>query len=406
MKERLPTVLLALGALLLFYLLFVPKPQRAATPEGLPLSIDGRADGYLATWRWLGAQHIRRLSLRYRYDRLPALVHRPRGNLLLLTLPQRVPMQADELAALRRWINQGNTVLIVAALDDTPLWSLGTDGALALTDLRRLTGLQFTSTSAPLLHALRGRQPQFVGVEAQPLLAGVSRLQPVAALPASNWSARPLPGAPVALTLATRRHLSTPTLWLQSRGAGQIILCAAASPISNAGLLLADNARFLANVVSWSVGPGGTVVFDDAHEGLTAFYDAAAFFADPRLHGTLGWLVVLWLAFVLGTQRMRAVRSPWQPVDESAYIEASARYLAAVVRPEDLGQRLIEEFIAEIHRRAPRTDPWDWLHSMSGVPARDYRALERFHARARSGARIDLIRLQTLLARLRRDHLT
>ena len=403
MRERLPTVLLALGALLLFYLLFVPKPQPAASPEGLPLSIDGRADGYLATWRWLGAQHIRRLSLRYRYDRLPTLLHRPTGNLLLLTLPQRVPMQADELDALRRWIDQGNTVLIVAALDDTPLWSFGADGALALTDLRRLTGLQFTSTSTSLL---RGQQLEFLGVDAQPLLAGVSRLQPVAALPASNWSERPLPEVSVPLTLATRRNLGTPTLWLQSRGAGQIILCAAASPVSNAGLLLADNARFLANVVSWSVGPGGTVVFDDAHEGLTAFYDAAAFFADPRLHRSLGWLVVLWLAFVFGIQRMRAVRAPWQPVDESAYIEASARYLAAVVRPEDIGQRLIEEFIAEIRRRAPRTDPWDWLRSASGAPERACRALERFHARTRSGASIDLIKLQTLLARLRRDHLT
>src|SRR5581483_2723245 len=109
--------------------------------------------------------------------------------------------------------------------------------------------------------------------------------------------------------------------------------------------------RLLANIVAWSRGPRGAVIFDDAHQGLTAYYDANAFFIDPRLHHTLGWLLLLWLAFVLGSQPLRALRREWQPIDESAYVEAAARYLAAVVHPAEAGQALIEDFLGSLRAR-------------------------------------------------------
>ena len=403
MRERMPTVLLALGALLLFYLLFIPKPHRTEVPEGLPLSSDARPDGYLAIWRWLGAQHIPRLSLRYRYARLPALLRHPTGNLLLMTLPQRVPMHRAELTALKRWIGRGNTVLIIAALDDTPLWSLGTGRTLEIEDLRRLTGLQFTPMpAAPLLRELRERPLNFVSAGAQPLLADVSDLRAIGSLPARQWLERPLPGAPLPLTLARRPDGGKPTLWLQSSGAGQIILCAAASPFSNAGILLADNARFLANVVDWSVRRGGTVVFDDAHEGLAAFYDARAFYADPRLHATLAWIALMWLVFVLGSRPLRNQSRAWRPASEVTDLEGSARYLAAVVRPAAVARRLIEDFLAEL-RTAAQPDPWLRLAHEPRVTPQQLRALRALYQRACADERVNLTRLQTLLAWLRRQ---
>ena len=403
MRERMPTVLLALGALLLFYLLFIPKPHRTEVPEGLPLSSDARPDGYLAIWRWLGAQHIPRLSLRYRYARLPALLRHPTGNLLLLTLPQRVPMHRAELTALKRWIGRGNTVLIIAALDDTPFWSLGAGRTLEIKDLRRLTELTFTPVpAAPLLHTLREHPLDFFSDGAQPLLTDVYRLRAIESLPARDWLERPLPGAALPLTLATRLDGGNPVLWLQPLGAGQIILCAAASPFSNAGILLADNARFLANVVDWSVRPGGEVVFDDAHEGLAAFYDAQAFYADPRLHATLAWIALMWLAFVLGSRPLRNQRRAWQPASEVTDLEGSARYLAAVVRPAAVARRLIEDFLAEL-RTAAQPDPWARLAHEPRVTPQQQRALRSLYQRACADQRVDLTRLQTLLAWLRRQ---
>jgi hypothetical protein len=173
-----------------------------------------------------------------------------------------------------------------------------------------------------------------------------------------------------------------------------------------------DNARLLANVIAWSRDPAGAVVFDDAHQGLTAFYDAKAFFADPRLHATFGWIVLLWLAFVLGSQPLRAQRREWRPLDETVYVEAGGRYLAAVVRPADAAQRLIEDFLDSLRDRlrldwsgageAPRA-AWQWLRTQPAVSAAERSELQACYARACAGERVNLTRLQNLLAQLRRN---
>lgn len=403
MRERMPTLLLALGALVVFYVLFLPKPHRTQVPQGMPLSTDGRPDGYLAIWRWLGVEHIARLSLRDRYTRLPSLLPRPTGNVLLLTLPQRTPMHATELRALKRWTARGNTVLVMAALDDTPLWTLATDDSLLIENLRHLTGLTFTPVrGSTRLAGLHGPQLRLISDGTQPLLKGVTQLHAMASLPASRWQAHAVPGAALPLTLATLRDGKVPALWLEPHGAGQIILCAAASPFSNAALPLANNARFLANVLEWSLGPGGTVVFDDAHEGLSALYDARAFFADPRVHVTLLWIACAWLAFVLGARPLRARRPRWDPPQERADLEGSARYLAAVVERTAVARRLVEDFLGEITTPA-QPDPWMRLGREPNVTPRDCDDLRALYLRACAGKRIDAIRLQTLLARLRRQ---
>ena len=93
----------------------------------------------------------------------------------------------------------------------------------------------------------------------------------------------------------------------------------------------------------------GLGVEGDAHQGATAYYDGQAFFADPRLHRTLLWMVMLWLALVLGALPLRVARRVWHPIDETAYVEASARYFAAVVPPNATAQRLIESFLRGLH---------------------------------------------------------
>ena len=407
MKDRLITAALAAGALLLFYALLVPKPQHRVPASGAPVSDSARPAGYLSIWRWLGAAHVPRLSLRERYTALARLAPRPRGNVLLLTLPQRVPMQAEELAYLRRWVMRGNTLLVAAALDDTPTWTLSTYDPLELKNLRRLSGLQFTpaprsTTLHAAVHTPGSRSETLQVRSAQPLMRGIGTLHPVDSLIERPWVAHAT-GHRIPLVLATLARDGAPAVWLERLGGGQIIVSAVASPFANAGLVRRGNARFLANVLAWSRSPRGAVIFDDAHQGLTAFYDAKAFFADPRLHDTLLWLLALWLVFVFGTQPLRATRSRWQAIDETAYIEGSARYLAAVVQPEDIAPRLIAGFAAEIQARVPNEDPWRWLRSSSGAARRDWHALEQLRERTTAGKRINLLRLQSILARLRRQ---
>jgi Domain of unknown function (DUF4350) len=406
MRERLLVLVLAAGALGLFAAMLLPKPPPASRAAARPLSDESRPDGYLAVWRWLSAERIPEVSLRYRYDRLPALPARPTGNLLLVTLPQSVPIRAAELAALERWVERGNTLLVMAALDDTPPWSLGADPLLP-EHLDRLTGMKLSErahTRAPSATSPSNGWLTLAPLGPHPLLAGVSRITARSRLPTRRWQRIPEDGQ-VPLVLAARTDDGDPALWLERRGAGQIILCAAGSAFSNAAVAFTGNATLLANILSWSLGPGGVVIFDDAHQGETAFYDARAFFADPRLHHTLGWIVLLWLAFVLGPLPLRAARRAWHPLGEAAYVEASARYLAAVVPPDEAAARLIERFLDDLrshHNLGRSADIWQWLDAQAGVSASQRRALQAYETRARAGGRVDLAALQNLLAQLRR----
>jgi hypothetical protein len=120
--------------------------------------------------------------------------------------------------------------------------------------------------------------------------------------------------------------------------------------------------------------------------------------------------VLLWLVFVLGPQPLRVRRHEWQPLDETVYVEASARYLAAVVRPGDAAQRLIEDFLDWLRGRL-RLEPgdsgnvagaiWQWLGTQATVSAADRRELQACYASACAGEQVNLTRLQNLLAQLR-----
>jgi hypothetical protein len=411
MRERLLVLVLAAGALALFYALFFPKPQsrRLGFENGLPVTTEIRPDGYMAVWQWLGKERIPRASLRLQYDRLGGLLESPRGNVMLVTMPQRVVPREAELEALESWIARGNTLLIVAALDDSPPWAAGTVDSLMRERIQRLMGLGFSAPAGAKsdLQAYGIRRLEIHPNGNFPLLGNIRHLETLR-YPARSWHAT-MVDERLPLELASRRDNGEPVIWLERSGAGQVILCTVASLLSNAGVLHADNAQLLANVIGWSRGSGGTVVFDDAHQGLTAFYDAKAFFADPRLHATLGWIVLLWLAFVLGSQPLRVRLREWHPLDETAYVEAGGRYLAAVVRPADAAQRLIDDFLDWLRARLrlgsgnseeART-VWQWLEAQPCVSTAEYRKLQECYASACGGGRVDLIRLQNLLAQLR-----
>jgi hypothetical protein len=238
---------------------------------------------------------------------------------------------------------------------------------------------------------------------AHALLSEVRNLRAVSALPASRWQLLAQDGV-MPLTLAQRSDNLDPVLWLIRAGQGQIILCALATPFSNRQIALANNARLLSNIIGWSRAAQGSVIFDDAHQGLVAFYDPRAFFNDPRLHRTLWWIVLLWLAFVLGPLPLGSAYSAWRPVDESALIEASGRFYSAAVAPLDAARRLFENFFNGLRRRlglAANGEPlWDWLDAQAGVSSRERTLLQSMFARVHAGERVDLTRLHNLLSEL------
>jgi hypothetical protein len=425
-KDRLVTLALALGAFVLFYALFVPKPAGNADAIALPVSSEGRDAGYQGIWRWLKAQDIQVISFRDRYGGLAQQKLPANGNLMITTLPHKVPARDDEALRLDEWVGQGNTLLVMAALDDTPAWAARANADF-LNTLKRLTGLSFreikedppdaatdesTRTTRSLRQAvqrlLAPEQDSIVARGSHPLLDGVASIATQSEYPASRWTAHSADFLVLELgeraDMAAGSAAAEPAMWLRRYGQGQIIVLAFASPISNALIGEVGNARLFANIVAWSGAAQGAVLFDDSHQGLVDYYDAKAFFADSRLHRTLLWLGLLWLLFVLGWQRLRPHGDGWKPVDVTNLIHVTGGFLASRIAPNLVGQRLCGNFFNRIRQRLalPQNgEPvWDWLHTQASVPAAELERLRQLHARTLTSKRVNLVTLQNCLARI------
>ena len=460
MKERLITLALAAGALFLFYALFAPKPAPQDKSVALPVSTETKADGYQALWRWLNGQQIPVVSLRERYDRLNKHTTAVTGNVLLATLPQQLPTRVDEMESLDEWIERGNTLVVMAALDDTPQWALGGDESFA-SALQRMTRLKFSSgaekssssstassddsesdaaddvessnagssdsgeassESAGTPHTTSIIQqafdkllkPERSTIEphgTHPLMDDVHIITALSEFPASRWRAKSMDSHAV-LVLGTRTDSDADepdtqaVLWLKRQGAGQIIVCAFATPFNNQMLGETDNARLFANILGWSRSATGAVLFDDVHQGLVSYYDAKAFFADPRLHRTLLWIVLLWLLFVLGWQRFRPQFDEWQPVDVTTFIKVTGSFFAGSLTAASIAQRLFENFFNRIRRQLALSEDgqpvWEWLGAQASIANHELRDLQQLYATTQAGKRVDLMQLQNRLTSLMR----
>jgi hypothetical protein len=418
LKERLITLGLAIAALFFCYALFLPKPPAENLAPPRPLSTESGEAGYQAAWQWLKAEHIPVIALRDRFDQLsPRNAPRPTGNVLLTTLPHKLPVRLEEATRLDGWIERGNTVVVAAALDDTPAWALDGDARL-VKDVGRLARLKLetnetqeppdkTSAGQRLKFALKTlSESRLVNIEPRgthPLMKDIHALRVGSDLPASRWHATPMDTSGV-LQIAQVVDGGNAAVWVRRQGKGQVILLGVAGLFSNRDIGSADNAKLLANVIGWSLEPGGAVIFDDAHQGAVDYYDAKAFYADPRLHRTLGWLVLLWFVFVLGIQRFRGQPSDRPVADVTAFVSSSGDFFASTLTPATAGGRLLGNFFNSIHRRlGTREDgspAWEWLSSQASVSRSDVLELQELHTRIQSGRRFNLLRLQSLLSQL------
>jgi Domain of unknown function (DUF4350) len=415
MSERLITLLCALGALALFYAIFLSPPESVEERVSQPTTEERGNNGYAGAMHWLSSAGVRVESMRQRYDALSAdREGATRGNLLITSLPHRYGMRERELQELWAWVAFGNTVLVLAALADTPDWTMPLVERDLPRDVRELTGVHFevpdveaeldAQTLADTFKRLiEPKRHRIVRNRPHPLFEGVREVRAESEFPASEWRAQP-PHGDFVLSLAHDADNGRDAFWVRRYGNGRFLISGYGSLFSNEQLGEKDNARLLANIVSQSLGPGGAVLFDDQHQGLSELYDAEAFFADERLHATLWLLFAAWLIWILGSVRLRGAPQPPPAPRETAFVQATGGFLARVLHPVQAGRRLIELFFGELRRQIGLGDDdrlvWNWLERQPNVSRADLDSLRAVDARLRTGGRIDLERLQNLLRKL------
>ncbi len=446
MKERLVTFACALGALLLFAMMFVKREGalggRNEVPR--PTTAERRGNGYNAATSWLEAEGLREISLRDRFDTLATRKDLPSsGNLLIVTLPAARGFNTWEFIPLDRWIRAGNTLLVLAALSDNPDWGFAQGGA-ASGDLNLLTGLEFesvlrrdyriskrerqrkaakgakgaSSEAVPVTRPdVAGAFRAFAEPERTTLVPnrphayfdGVRELMALSDYPRVAWTVK-VPYEGFVLALAHEQQGGEGALWTRPLGQGRIIVSSFGSLFTNRAIGRGDNARLLANIVGVTVSPHGAVLFDDLHQGLGAAYDPDKFYKDKRLYITLGVLVGLWLVWVLGSTRLRAPVSSTPTPREAELIRAAGGFFARALPSHAGARRLLDNFFRRVNAHAVgrRGDsvPWDVLERSPRIAPADLEQLKAWYAEAHASRRVPLQHLQNLLVRIDRQMAT
>ncbi len=444
MRERITTLALALGALLLFLTLFVRGGGFDSRTVSAPTSIERGDNGLLGTLSWLREEGVRTVSLRERFGSL-AKRHdlAASGNLLVVTLPAVTSFRNDEAVALDQWIRNGNTLLVLAAISDRPAWAR--ERGVLDKDLQLLTGVELElvrtrdhlrgkppsapprsgtgksnatpahehkseSTSERIVEAAQvlGKPQRSTLVPNRPhrFLNNVHTAYAYSDYPPRTWNVK-VPRDGFLLSLAHVSESGEGVLWILPDGPGTVIVSGFGSVFSNRALGHADNARLLANIISAAVAPAGAVLFDDEHQGVSATYDPAKFYRDRRLYATLGCLALVWLVWVLGGTQLRMPPPRTVAPREEDLVRTTGTFLARVLRPAAAARRMFELFFLRLRcsrRTAPDpASPWEWLEHHPQVTRSDITQLREWYADAYSDRRVPLTRLHNLIVKTERQ---
>lgn len=400
MRGRLRALALALAALLLFYgLAFSDSATR--TEDIRPLSGEPGAAGYTALRDWFAGSDVRLLSLRDDYRRLAPLTgDHPTGNLLVITLPGATSLLDRDLVPLHQWVRQGNSLLVLAALCDSPEWAPAVQTRTLQTDVAMLSGVDVPRRPPVAARFLATPTVSgWVPVAAHPLLRGVSRIETLSDRTARRCEAA-APPSRGALPLLRSAADGADGAWLLPRGDGWVLLVASATPFANRALGRADNARFAGNILRELVAPSGVVIFDDGLQGAPEPYDMRRLLADPRLHGSVAAVFALWLAWIVGSTRLRAPAPPLHPPGAAAAVAAEGRLLSRTVDAREAAAALLAAFVERLPENA-RTAPESWLIGRPGVDAADVAQFGAFRRRLAEGGGVPLDPFHDLLSRLR-----
>jgi hypothetical protein len=439
-RERLTTLLCALGALLVFAMLFVHTGVPGERDASAPTTAERNGSGLSGAMTWLKEEGIRTDSLRERFGTLAKRADlAASGNLLVVLLPATTAFRTDEAVALESWIRAGNTVLILAALSDRPDWARSDRGLVG--DLQLLSGLDAQApadqsggprsarsrdaaagaNAQPLARGERSlaRLARESGVLAEPersalvpnrphaYLDGVREAVGLSDFPPLNWTVK-VPRDGFMLALAHDAGSGQGVLWTRPLGAGTIIISGLASLFTNRALGLVDNARLFSNIVASATGPGGSVIFDDEHQGLSAAYDPAKFYKDRRLYATLAIVAAVWLVWVLGGTQLQAPSVRISAPQETQLVRDTGLFLARVLRPAAAARRMFENFLVDIRDvlhdggKADDAALWNWLDRHPRLARADVAQLKSWHAAAFADQKVPLVRLRNLIVRTKR----
>ncbi len=428
MKDRLLTIAGGLLAFALVVILLVPVESDESAQISRPLSSDRGRAGLAGLKRWLEMSGLNVELLKRRYTALvSSLELNSQGNLLIISLPQQTPSRLDERQALRTWLAQGNSALVMVAAGDAPRWLLLSDDSstheildsfefeLAMQrdneqEETEKEGQQDEkrnwSEPTDMQAWLVGEPVKLLPRFAHPLTRGVTEVAARSVrLVDRGWYLTGATGGRVVLPLLSDSDNGS-AFWEARVGSGHLWVSRYSDLFANVGLGEADNARFMANIVAAALGRNGRVIFDDMHHGATDIYDAKAFFSDSRFITTMMFMIGFWLLYLVGRSRRLA---PAREAVSRYYAADLARAMAGLfvrrLSAVTVERQLFVFFFNDIRSRyglPTNGQPlWSMLSGMSRIPAGDISALRTHYEKTAAGRKPDLVAVARLMQRTR-----
>jgi hypothetical protein len=326
-------VLLVLIALVVLLAFVHRTPSRAARDPWLPSTLNPVGAGTMALFQTLDDLHWPVERWREPLSRLSTY---GTGNTLVITrsrVGERVPFSADEITLLHDWVDKGNTLLLLGALDQ---WD----------DTRQmLREFGFTVADSQKMNPLSNF---FHPLE--PTTTGELHI-----LPSTNQSGTLVlpPSDPLPAAYPSHAHVlwqadGAPYLLDVDIGSGHVICGASAQLLSKEFLGQGDNLAIVLHLLA----PGGRtprhLFFEESHHGFSSVFALARLWEHPGIRFG-GMLALLGLLTFLGSSFVRF--GPIRPLPATSgrstleFVDS----IADLYQRADLRNAMIEYLFRETH---------------------------------------------------------
>ena len=348
--------------------------------------------------------------------------------------PATEPARDQELERLWFWLSQGNDVLLLSANSDVPQWSLAAPPSDGNSVLRQLGFQLLVESNEDAPDDAQQNEPQDTETSLAEDLRRFGRqldelqYQQISLIPLSSHpltknvntiSARILPAAepptrllgidwPRNALVILQDDDANAAMWETRVGQGRLWVSRFADLFGNVTLGQQDNAQLMSNIIRTSLQPGGKVIFDDMHFGVTNLYDPDTFFGDSRLHNTLWFVLGFWLLYVVRyANRFTSASYNSPKVQSMDFTYAVGGYFARRLTPQSAAMALFQHFFNDVrayYQKPLNSEPvWDLLEQNPRVAPKSVAHLQGLYHALEAKKHFNLVKLRNQLLIVRKQ---
>lgn len=217
----------------------------------------------------------------------------------------------------------------------------------------------------------------------------------------------PTPNAMDWRAVLQHRHSGQPAMLASSLQQGEVFVLLHPSLLGNEVIHRFNNRALIVGLLRHALAPGGSVLFDDAHQGLNNILESGDLLSDGRFWASVGFLLLFWIAYLLadGGHWQRAVHRAWpRRPSQQDLVHSSANFLRQRLHPTAALEALLEPLQEQLARKWQL--PPDRALSQGLAQERDSHpqavaALEALLSSARNGQTPALAKARQTITRLR-----